>query len=690
MMRSNYPIVRVLIPFIIGILCQKYGHLSSIILIVISVIGICFLLPNYFFNLVQKYTFGWLNGIGIHCIIFVIAYFIAAQQDIKNQPNHYGKHIEDATYFIGIVEKNLERKAKSFKATVSLEQIEKQKKLISAGGDIIIYFTKSDEIPDVLPGDRIAFAANEMAINNNNNPGEFNYKAFAKTKGISHIIFSSPDQYKILNRNNFTFTSFFARQQKKVLNILALYIKDPAALGTAEALLVGERSNIDKETWSSYSKAGIAHIIAISGMHISLIYQAIFLIFSWNKKKRKMIKPAIVVALIGMWLFAFLTGMPASITRAAVMLSFIAVSQLFDMQNKTYNVLALSSLCLLFLKTDYLFDVGFQLSYTALFGILLFNKPMDAMRPSNNIALKYVWGLTSTCIAAQIFTLPLCLYYFHQIPLLFIPANLIAIPVTGVCLALEVVMLLLHFVFPAGAAVLGTLTNSILTWNNGFISWISNLSFVQIKQVHITELQMILFLLLICLISIAWFKKEKWSLLASSICLILFGSSLLQERYQNLTAKEIIVFHVPKGSYGVFIHENKAKEFLQSEFRADLQERYIDPMITDFQLDRIDTSAYFFQDSNFVLNNIHDQIFCQAFNQKRLAIPNCDYLILSNNAKLDLSELKGLNIKPTIIIDGSNSLWKIKQWKTQAQDLPLQLHITAENGAWRKRLLSKK
>jgi competence protein ComEC len=552
-MRSNFPIIRILIPFILGIICYRFFGLHVQWLWVLGVCGLLLILPALWLKTSAAFSYRWLNGIGLHLIVFVIGMQISSMQSMYHNPLHYSQHISDSSFVVGIVQQKLERKAKSYKTTIQVEKIQTGNSAKSAEGDLLLYFTQDSMLPNVSPGQRIAFAANIMPIKNNGNPGEFDYEKYCYGKQISHICFARPDQYVVLDSNIFTLKSFFARQQAKVLAIIHQHISNKNTIGIAEALLVGERSGIDTETWSTYSKAGISHIIAISGMHISLIFQAIVFIITLNHSKKNLRKPAIIIAVLGMWFFAALTGMPASIARAAVMFSFIAIAQLFDLQTKTYNVLALSALCLLCINTQYLFDVGFQLSYAALFGILLFTKKLESYRPSNNFFVKNIWTLVSATLAAQVFALPLCLYYFHQMPLLFIPANLVAIPATLLCLALEIGILLFHFIATPIADFLGTFTQIIIEWNNDFIAWIASFKAAQITQVQLSVAQVISLLAAFVFLSIAWYHKSKNSFLLGLSGLLVCSILAWQIKYQNTQRKKLVILHIPKDSYGMVL-----------------------------------------------------------------------------------------------------------------------------------------
>ena len=184
----------------------------------------------------------------------------------------------------------------------------------------------------------------------------------------------------------------------------------------------------------AYSNAGVVHLIAISGMHLALIYYFLLWIFARIPVIKKSKFTRLILVLGCLWFFSFLTGAPASVLRSAVMFTFIAIGNSFDKKNSIYNSLAISAFVLLCYDPFMLWDVGFQLSYLAVLGIVIFQKYIYNWLYFKNKIFNLGWKLASVSLAAQLLTLPICIYYFHQFPLLFLLSNMIAIPLSTVAL----------------------------------------------------------------------------------------------------------------------------------------------------------------------------------------------------------------------------------------------------------------
>jgi competence protein ComEC len=382
-------------------------------------------------------------------------------------PNHYTyKLCKDSVQqhcLIAIVQDAIIKKTKSYKTTLAVQYDVDSCSAIQ--GEVLAYFTQCDSTPLLQPGDKLILQSQLVPIKNNGNIGEFDYKAYCNNKGITHLLFLKPKQYKILAKGVFTFTSYFANIKIKTINILRKYITNTAAFGIAQALLIGDKTDIDQDTWDAYSRTGIVHIIAISGMHMGIIYNCLLWLLMLIPffKKRKMYP--IITALLSMWFFACITGMPASVMRAAVMFTFIGAGQAINRQGNSYNLLMASAFILLCYNPTWLTDIGFLLSYAAVIGIMIFAKRINSLVYSKYYIVNQIWSLFSATIGAQIFTLPLCLYFFHQFPILFLLSNLVAIPATTLILFLEIGVLAFAWL-PPFAKLLGGTASVIIIWLN--------------------------------------------------------------------------------------------------------------------------------------------------------------------------------------------------------------------------------
>jgi competence protein ComEC len=291
------------------------------------------------------------------------------------------------------------------------------------------------------------------------------------------------------------------------LQILKQYIHGDKERGLAQALLIGYKNDLDQSLVQAYTNTGVVHIIAISGLHLGLIYWLLSLLTKPLKRKKqfKWIAPVFIIA--GLWLFALLAGAQASILRSAVMFTCIVLGQALGRTNNSiYNTLAVSALLLLCINPFWLWDVGFQLSYAAVLSIVVFMRPIYNWLYFKNKAIDFLWKLNAVTLAAQILTVPLSIYHFHQFPNYFLITNFIAVPLSSLILLGEIFLCTVAFI-PA----LANITGKVLTWlisiMNGWIEKINSISYSIWDSLHISLTQMVL--LLVCIAGFSFWLLEK-------------------------------------------------------------------------------------------------------------------------------------------------------------------------------------
>jgi competence protein ComEC len=265
-------------------------------------------------------------------------------------------------------------------------------------------------------------------------------------QGITHQVYLKEDEFEILSTaNKKRFQEFINITRAKVLDILRTNIRGDKELGLAEALLIGYKDDLDKTLVQSYSNTGVVHVIAISGLHLGLIYFLLTWLFKPLKKQKfKWLRPIFI--LTGLWLFTLLAGAQPSVLRSAVMFTCIIFSDLFARKSSIFNGLALSALILLCINPFWLWDVGFQLSYSAVLSIVIFMKPVYNWIYFPNKIMDFLWKLTAVTIAAQIFTTPVSIYHFHQFPMYFILTNFVAVPLSSAIVIGEIILCVVSFI----------------------------------------------------------------------------------------------------------------------------------------------------------------------------------------------------------------------------------------------------
>jgi len=278
-----------------------------------------------------------------------------------------------------------------------------------------------------------------------------------RKQGIAARAFVAKNNWKKLENppeQTFSLHFFSLKCRRIVLNQLKKMLPDEQLYTIATAISFGYTKEMDRDTRQIFSAAGCAHILAISGLHFAFIYSALNSLFSFigNKRRGRIVKQLIILPIL--WAFAFFTGMHPSVTRAVITITIWGTGNAFFFRSLTFNTLGFAAFLLLLYNPFNLFDIGFQLSFSAVFAILLINPYLTALYYSRNPMINYVWEMSCTSTSAQLGTAPLSIYYFHQFPLLYLIANLFAIPLAGIFLLLIPISLLASSLFGIHPAIL--------------------------------------------------------------------------------------------------------------------------------------------------------------------------------------------------------------------------------------------
>jgi len=682
------PFVRLLLPFSVGILIQWYIGIALYLIVTLLLIVLVFVIGFTFISIKNKYRLQTLEAILFFIAMIVLGLFLTHKNDESKNTNWYGKAYKPNDFILVRIDEPVIEKNKSYKANAYVEGIIKNDSLIKTQGKIIVYFAKDSAAGLLNYGDKILIHKNIQTIKNSGNPGSFNYQRYASFQQLFHTIFlKEKDWVKTNERQVSWFKQFIFSAREKILDILKKNIGDNKdELGIAEALLIGYTNDLDNDLVQAYSNTGVVHVIAISGMHLGLIY--VMLVWVFGKlpfiKKSKIIQ--VVLILSCLWLFSLLTGASASVLRSAVMFSCIAIGKNFFKQASIFNSLAASAFILLCYNPYYLWDVGFQLSYLAVIGIIVFQKPIYNTIYIKNKYVNEVWKLVAISIAAQLLTFPICIYYFHQFPNLFILTNIIAVPLSSLILYLEIAMISLSWILFIGTW-LGKLTQWLVWLMNKIILFVNDFPFAVWDNLLASILTTLLLYVVVvtCCIWLIKKKKEylKFSLL-TLLCFVLLQSFM---QWQIKNQQKLIVYNVPQHQAIDFVSGNTYKFIGDSILLVDgiLQNFHLKPGRIKLQLNqRVDSLSNCFAKTNFYQFNTKKIILIDepiAFNSLTTKI-NVDIILISKNPKLHIPQLASVFNCKTIVFDASNSLWKIDQWKEDCDKLNLQYYSVPDNGAY--------
>jgi len=649
--------------------------------VVVVLYAIPFFLADY-----KKYTFRYLHGIGLFLVVGSSGYVICVMHSPLVSTNYYRTHEKKYAYVLVRINAELEEKEKTFKATVDVKQLVQQKANLPTIGEAIIYFQKTDKLRNLHTGDYILLKNKFADLKSSGNPGAFDYAKYCRRNNVYQSAYVRVSEWRKTTLHTEDLASYFEKLNKKTRAILQTHIRDTISASIAEALLIGYRKNIDKDIWQSYSNTGIVHIIAISGMHMSMIYMSIrylLLLLPFFKKRKNM---ALLFAIILMWCFAILTGVPPSVNRAAVMFTFLGVGEMINKKMPVYNNLAASAFALLCCNPSWLWDVGFQLSYLAVLSLVIFYKPIVDKIVVTNKILNAIWEMIAITIAAQILTFPFCIYYFHQFPLLFILTNLVAVPATTIILYAEILLVAFHWIPPL-AHWIGYAISISIQGLNQFVFFIGHIPYAVWAGISITERQLLVLVIFIVCISVWLFYKRIMYFMYAVCCILFFMFSVDYAFIKSFQKHRMIVYQMPKlksieFNYGVQYYSTDEKEILSNPKNSNY---VLTPSRRENHVTKMDSSIvevakkhtielYFFGGKKMARIN-NEAISCKS----RMPI---DVLIISESSAIHASWIKR-NFEPKLIIlDSSIPFWKTENIKTELTALQIPIYDVQESGAW--------
>jgi competence protein ComEC len=684
------PFVRLLVALVIGILLQWYIQINVLTLCSITIICTLLLLLVPYATKANPITKVTLQGIFIQFLFLLLGCFLVVLKDVRHHHHYFTKKITTSSYktIISLAEP-LSEKTKSYKAIGTVQSVINNDTVLQAYGNVIVYIKKESLIPNLQYGSTIVINKPLQTIKNNGNPGAFDYEQNSLFKNITHQVFLNKSDFSILPYTYIDgFTSFLFKLRNKVLNILDKNITTDKEKGVAEALLIGYRDDLDKDLVQAYSNTGTIHVIAISGLHLGFIYLILVGLFKPFEKRKltKWIKPIVIIAVL--WIFSLLAGGAASILRSAIMFTCIAVGESLKRKTSIYNTLAISAFIILCMNPFNLWDVGFQLSYAAVLSIVIFMQPIYHLFYIKNKWLNWLWKLNAVTLSAQILTIPITIYHFHQFPNLFLITNLIAVPLSSIILGGELLLLCVSWWQPV-ALFIGGILKWLIRFMDNYIEWCNGFSFAITDYLQMNMLQCYLLFAIIIATAYWLFKKHKPSLfMATGLILAFLG---LRVFYQNNINKQqqVVVYNVPNQQAIDFINGNEFSFVGDSVMNEDgfFKNFHLKPARIQLGTKENKVAHTNAKHPLYIFSN--KTILLLDDNYKFVAndhFKNIDVAILSKNPRIYIDSLiKTFTIKQ-LVADASNPAWKVKLWQKDCERLGIPFYNTVTEGAFIQKL----
>ncbi len=699
----KYPFVRLIIPFILGIVLALNFNVNVYMLYILLVLSV---LTFGFYHKIRNFRFEIFFGIIINIIILISGYLltttkleISKNEELKNYQGYIvGKVISDPVYA-----------ERSVRVNVEIEAIKQNEEWYKTSGRTMLYLSPDEKTNIITTGSYIIFSPQLSEIANRGNPEEFDYKRYLSYNLIYTSDFLNTDDWDFFGdkkSENIRFQMLNFRQN--LITKLEKSGMDEDELGVISALALGYRNRLSDEVRHNYASSGAMHILAVSGLHVGIVYMIIIFLLSFLKNKRLIVIKVLLTILL-IWFYAFLTGLSPSVSRAATMFSFIAASQLFKRSPGIFNSIAASAFLLLLINPLMLTQIGFQLSYIAVIGIVLIFPKIYPLLVFKNYLLDKIWSLTVVSVAAQIATAPIAIYYFNQISNYFLLTNYLLIPLASVAIYLTLSV----FVFSPIIIIsdfFALILSKIVKIMNFFTSMIESLPGSVSANMHINLTQLFL-LYLIIIFAGAFFlgSKRHRELVIVVILLICFSTVSLINNLTKIEQEYLIVYNINRTSAINIIdgkdnilfadfddtgrnqiefsaRNNWLKLGVQNEKFIDLSQLTGSSILSNIAI--IDNRKVF-QKRNFI-----------SFKDKRVLIVNrnfkhweynlkdndeklfVDYIILSDNSNIELKQLAELFDFNLLIFDSSNADWTTNRWKEENIAGNFPIHNVKKDGAF--------
>jgi competence protein ComEC len=687
---NKAPLIRPLLAFITGILIAlKFPFYFNNILLFSFYILFTALILQYRFSYKSK----WIKGLLINGILLLLGYQLTISKTERLLNNHFSHQPSQCEYaYIHITQVPV-KKNKSIKAVAEVLAIKHQQNWQTTKGKVLLYLQKDEKSDTLHYGDNLIVRTNFIEVPFPQNPHQFDYKTYLSYRNIYHQTFLKSEDWFIAGAN--TGNKLYAATlllRNKLLNIMSEYHITGDEFAVGSALLLGYEDELNQELFAAYSNTGVVHILSVSGLHVGIVY----FVFNWmfffleKIKKGNVIKAALLIFIL--WFYAAITGFSPSVLRATTMFTFIVIAQAFNRNTNIYNTLAASAFLLLLINPFIIMDVGFQLSYLAVIGIILFYSKIYALFSFDTRLIDIIWKMTTVSIAAQIATFPLCLYYFHQFPNYFLLANLIAIPISTLIIYVGITFLLV-FKFPLIATFLAYIFGHSVTILNRVIVMFDTLPYASISGVYITVFEMLLMYSIIILLFYYFIQPQiKLLLVLCSVSILLLSIQII-EQHSQYHQKKIIVYTIPKTSAIDFISGKSSvlradtvftnnKNALSFHLKNNWD--YLSINTTRFAKQNVKTSHLMMKENYIQFYNKKIVVLNEPkMKYKHCLIPlKIDYLICSNNCKFKLQEVLKMYNPTLIIFDSSNNKYQIDKWKTECIQCHKAFYSVVNSGAW--------
>ncbi|WP_316829359.1 ComEC/Rec2 family competence protein [Pedobacter aquatilis] len=689
MFKAEYAFVRILAPLAAGIGLFYFfpsGKLLALTIVLTGTLFLTLLLLNVIYKRINGYKFKGITGSFIFLFFFFFGGFVCLLNNEKLNSNYFGtKNYKFLKIWVNDEPEKtndiLRFKARVISGYINTDQIKLSGQLLLA--------LKLDSLSPVhlKYGDELIVSANYLEVEPPYNPAEFDFKRWLAAQNIYEQTFINQNHLTKTNRNIGNPVLKFAFDlRKKQIDKYRKLINNDEAFAVASTLILGHRADLSKETLAAYSKTGTIHALSVSGSHVAIIFFVLDFLLTFLNRRRSLVIVKFLLICGFIWGYSLVTGLSPSVVRSAIMISIFIAAKTFAKNKNGYNTLAFAAFCQLVYNPFLIWDVGFQLSYLSVFGLIYLQPKIYKWIYVKNKWLNKVWELVALSLAAQIVTFPLCIYYFHQFPVYFLLGNLfISIP-------LILIMILGIVVLIPFADKISTVLEWTIISTNSVLKWIANLPYSTLSSVWINLPELILLSLALGLFVFAMAKYKKKFLLTSLLLYIVYSVLIIIDNQRAIYQKKIIFFTLRKNYAAAFITGRQGVLITDLTASDKNFKFFVKPALEQAQIEQIEFISlkqntvlpnFIKKDNQIVFYNHKILVVDEKFNYKKLsANAKFSNIWLTGNSKFKLENIsKGIKYG-SILIDATNKDYRINLLKRFADNNKTEVHVLKKNPAY--------
>jgi competence protein ComEC len=483
-------------------------------------------LTNYFF------------GIAIFMAFFTYGLIL-----IKTEKNRLTHLPSESTTFLSTLSDYPEEKENTYMVPVELNAVYSEGVYISIKCSMILYHRKDSLISKLRPGDKLFFNCTPLEIINRGNPYEFDYKSFMESRGIRYYAFTGKQNiisYSFASKRKLKYSALIIRE--RIIDMYKERGVTDERVALVSAITLGQKSMLDPEVKQIFINAGVMHIMAVSGLHAVILSLFIFNLLFFLKGKYNILR--VIITLLILWAFAFVTGLGPSMLRATLMFTFLQAGNLMNRKVNGINSVLASAFILIILQPSVITDAGFLLSYSAVIFIIGFYHDLYIKLQFRGWLTDKIWQSVVVTLVAQAGTLSLTIMLFNRFPVYFILTNVIIVPLSNILIIVGCLIPLAYPLVPL-SEFLAFILDKLTGLTEFLTAKAASLPYATIDHIGMTPIECILFALAISLLSVFFLRKQSISIKYPVIGFILFAIVMNIKKIENRMTYELIVYNNP-------------------------------------------------------------------------------------------------------------------------------------------------